>query len=173
MLEDTALERAELGRRLESQLVQGRSRVAVRREGVGLAARAIERHDALRLKVLPMRMTCDEGIELRHEARVASSGEIGIESRLQGRQATLLEWCGAGPGEGLAGEVGERRAAPEREGVVQLAGGDQPLEPLGVELALVDTHEIAGRACVDPVGAESAPERVDVHLEGVLDARGR
>ncbi len=173
MLEDTALEGAELGRRLEPELVQCRARVAVRGEGVGLAAGAIERHDALRLKVLPMRMTCDEGVELRDEARVASGGEIGIDSRLEGRQATLLEWCGAGPGEGLAREVGERRAAPERERVVQLAGGDQPLEPLGVELALVDADEISGRAGLDPVGAERAAERVDVHLERVLGACGR
>ena len=56
---------------------------------------------------------------------------------------------------------------------MQLAGGDQPLEPLGVELALVDTDEISGRAGLDPVGAEGAPKRVDVHLERVLGACGR
>ena len=84
MLEDPAFEGAQLGGRLEAELVECRARVAVRGEGVGLAARAVERDDALRLKVLPMRVRCDEGVELRRPgSRARPAARSSIDSRLE------------------------------------------------------------------------------------------
>ena len=112
------------------------------------------------LKVLSMRMTCDEGVELpRPGLAPRPAARSALDPRLERRQATLPS-SGAAPAlaNGSPAEVGERRAAPERECVVQLAPArDQALEPLGVELTLVDTDEISGRARLDPVGADGAP----------------
>src|SRR4029079_14641765 len=80
---------------------------------------------------------------------------------------------------------GEGWPAPERERLAEgrgCRGGlarralrptavEQPLEPLGVEFARLDVQAVAGPLGDDPFLAESLPEAVHLHLEGV--GRGR
>ena len=54
-----------------------------------------------------------------------------------------------------------------------LPRGDERFEPLEVQLARLDAHEVARRARDDPIGAECLPERVDVDLDRAGAARGR
>ena len=173
LLEDPALERPELGRRLEAELVERVSGLAVGGERVGLAARPVEREHPLRLQPLAVRMGGRERVELACERAVASRVEVGVDSRLQRGQARFLEPRHLRLGERLEGEVGERLATPERERAVRVALGNEALEAVDVELVGVDADEVAGRPGDDPVGADRPAKRVHVHLERARRARRR
>ncbi len=88
----------------------------------------------------------------------------------EGGEAGLLETGHLRLGERLEGDVGECRAAPQRECLAGLVLREQPLETEHVELGLLDAEEVAGRAGQDPVGPKRLAQRVDVHLQR---ARGR
>jgi hypothetical protein len=68
---------------------------------------------------LTQRVTADERLELGREVGVPPGREIGLDALLDGEQPQLLETLGIRPGEELVGDVGERRPAPERQGVPQ------------------------------------------------------
>ena len=102
--------------------------------------------------------------------------EVGGDARLERRQPTLLEPRRLGLGEGLVGNVGERRAPPERERLperVRLPRGGKPLEALDVELVRLDPDDVAGRPGEDPFGAQRLAERMHVHLQRAGGALGR
>ena len=89
----------------------------------------------------------------------------------RGAEAELLEARDLVLGEPLVGELGQRRATPERERSVQaleVAALDRTLEALAVELALLDAQQVAGRSGDEAV-AELLPEQGDV----VADDLGR
>ena len=171
LAEDALLERAELGRRLEPELVEGRPRVAVRGERVGLTAGAVEGEHLLRPEALTMRVLRDERLELGGDLGRDARLEIGVDPRLERGEPPLLEPRRLRLGERLECDVGERVPAPERERLDRLPVVHELLEALGVELAVLDAQEIPRRPRDDPVGAERAPQRVDVDLERVLCAR--
>ncbi len=173
MPEDLLLERPQLGRRLEAELVQGRARIPVRRQGVRLPTRAVEREHLLRAQTLAVRVGGHERFELRGEGGVAAGLELGPDARLVRRQPRLVEARHVGVRELLAGQIGERRPAPEPERRVVRPRVDELLEAVGVELAGLDPHEIPGRARHDPVGAERLAQRVDVHLQRRAGVGGR
>ena len=176
MLEDPALERAELRGGLQAQLVQSGTRIAVGGKRIGLAARPVEGEHALGLKALAVRVARDEHIKLADERRVVPALEVGLDTSLEGRQPAFLEACRLDLGEGLVGDVGQCRAAPEGEGFAKRAGlprGGEALEPLDVELVCLDTDVIAGRTGDDPVGAQDLAERMNVHLQRARGAPGR
>ena len=66
---------------------------------------------------------CDERLELGDELGVAPEREVGLDPLLERDGAELLEPRDLGLGERLVEEVGERRAAPERERLAQRALG--------------------------------------------------
>ena len=82
----------------------------------------------------------------------------------------------------LVGEVGEGRAAPERESLAQAPArsrrlgsarlGDEPLEAVQVETVRLDDELVARRARDDHVAAERLAELGDVRLQD-LRRRGR
>ena len=119
MLEDPALERAEIRRRLEPELVERRARVAVGVERVCLAAGAVQGEDQLAAEPLTMRVCGDERLELADEggvpARPRDPGR-SVASRAASRASSSR--AAAAPREGLVREVRERRPAPERERLV-------------------------------------------------------
>ena len=89
VLEDPALEGAELRRRLEPELVERRARVAVGVERVGLPAGAVEGEHQLAAEPLTMRMCGDERLELAGERRRAARVEIQVDPSPRGRRAAL------------------------------------------------------------------------------------
>ncbi len=70
MLQHAPLERAELGRGLEAELVEGVACLPVGGQGVGLLAGAVEGEHALRLQPLAVGMRGDERSELADERSV-------------------------------------------------------------------------------------------------------
>ena len=63
-----------------------------------------------------MRVTGDELLQLGHELLVAAEREVGVDSILERREAEGAEVRGRSAGR-LGRQVGERRPAPEREGI--------------------------------------------------------
>ena len=74
-------------------------------------------------QALPQRVLGHEALELRHELDVASQREVRLDPSLDGDEPKLLEAHDRRLGEGLVGEVVERRPAPELERLVQLLRG--------------------------------------------------
>lgn len=140
----------------------------------------------LRLATLPVRG--DELLQLADDVRVPAEGEIGLDPPLERGQAQLLEPGDRRLRERLVGEVGERWAAPEGEGLAQhvgrrigISGGERPLarfdellEPIQIEPARLDAEQVAAsvgdEVCVRPAIVEYAAELQDVVLN---DLRGR
>jgi hypothetical protein len=88
---------------------------------------------------------------------VASEPEVRLDTQLGRRQPQVLEAGDRGLGKGRVCEVGQRRAAPQRQGLAQvlgcglgvvagertLAGLREPFEPLQVELLGRQIHGVA------------------------------
>ena len=148
MAEDVALERLQLGRRVEAQLVgQHPPGVPVRGERVGLAPAAVERQHQLRAQRLAQRMLPDQRLQLGHQLGMTAEGEVGLDALTQARQAQLLEALSLAGGEWLVAHVLQRRAPPEPERV-----GQQPAR-VGV---------VAARERVAPLGGHALePARVN------------
>ena len=128
LAEDALLERAELRGRLEPELVEGGSSVAVRGERVGLTAGAVEGEHLLRPETLTMRVLRDERLDLRRHDVVPPGVEIRFDSGLERGEARVLEASGLGVCERFVCDVGQRGAAPERQCVPRTARGDEPVE---------------------------------------------
>ena len=159
LAEDALLERAQLGRRLEPELVEGGASVAVRGERVGLTAGAVEGEHLLRPESLTVRVLCDERLDLRRDDVVPPGVEIRFDSGLERGESRVLEASGLGLRERFVGDVGQRGAAPERQCVPRTARGDEPVELLDVELALGRHAAGTPGARVTIRSAPSAPRR--------------
>ena len=115
----------------------------------------------------------DERLELGDHLRVPAELELGVDPPLERLQAELVE-VHSRRGDGLAGKVGERRSAPQRERVAQervglaRVGGarlvDELAETVEVELVRLDAQQVSRRPGHYPV-AELAPQSHDVVLE--------
>jgi len=118
---------------------------------------------------------------------VPAESEIGIDPFLECRQAKLLEPRDLGLREWLPGKVGERCAAPEREGGAEsvrsarcvpgseraspfLAQADELEHVDGVRL---DDQSITGRCRLEGAFRHQLPELRDVNLEGIARRVGR
>ena len=127
--------------------------VGVRRERVGLPPGAVEREDELAPQPLAEWVRPHELFELRHELRLASEGELGVDPVLDDAQAKLLEPCDLRLGERLVRELRQGRAAPEGERRTEAIGGrggvavGEPPPPLLDECGeLVDVAGTGGDA---------------------------
>ena len=142
-----------------------RLRLSGRRgRGRASAGRATARDAGVRQRASPAR---------RRRASCAPASSSDGDPGLDRREPHFVETRRVGAHERLVGDVGERRAAPERERLREAAVGDELLEAGGVQLAGLDPQQVAGGARDDPVGSEGLAEGVDVHLERAADACGR
>jgi hypothetical protein len=176
---------------LDAELVDERGAgVPVALERFGLAARAVQREHQLRAEPLVQRVVGDETLQLADELGVAAEGEVGVDAGLERREPQLVQARDLGLQRLLGRQVGERRAAPQRErgaqergGVLDAAGrrgragvGDALLEALEVELARGDAQEVAGAARLEDAargGLEQLAQRDDVHLQRLERTVGR
>ncbi len=145
-----------------------------------LAPGAVERECVLPLQRVPVGVPGDLRLQLGQELVVATAGEIGLQPQLERDQPLLAEVAGLGR-DRFAGEVGERVVLPQVESRSQVgsaaggvtrreltaAAGQQALEPVEVELVVLDDQPIPGRHGLDAVGAERAAQAMDVDLQGV------
>src|SRR4249919_2251369 len=126
-------------------------------------------------------MLGDERLQLRDELTVSSQLEVGIDAGLEHREPSLLE-----PGDlrlrpRLEAEIGERRAANERERLAQPLGcllrrsprgrADELVEVIDVELARRNGELVAATPRDQPAVAERSAEPRDVDLDA-FDRRG-
>ncbi len=98
VLQDPALECSQLRRRLETQLVQGGTGVAVGGKRVGLAAGAVQGEHPLCLEPLAVRVARRRARRAHRRASRGARVEVGVDTRLERRPA------------------GSPRAAPPRPG---------------------------------------------------------
>jgi hypothetical protein len=130
-------------------------------------------------EALPVRLLCDQALQLGDERVVASQSEPGIVEELVRPQPSFLQLRRFRLVDRLSREVGERFARPEIERALQILGCigrssrsersrrrfDEALEPSEVELLGLELQPVAGPMPLDALGAEHLAEPVHVHLE--------
>ena len=142
--EDHRFQPAQLRPRLEAELVdQEPPSLAHRLERVGLPARAVEREHQPPAQALPQRVLGHQGAQLADQIAGLAVFEIGGQSFLGRFQAQLLEPLDLGLREVVEPVVGERRSAPQRERLDELAAAHQRLEAVGVERRALDLQRVA------------------------------
>ena len=112
-------------------------------------------------------------LELAHERGVPPEDEVGVNPFLERREAKLFESFDGRSGELVVRKVGERRPAPQLEGLSEQGGGGcgvvaragapglrrQALEAGQVEVLVAHSEDVPGRPGLDRVGrSERAPE---------------
>ena len=98
-------------------------RVAVCGKRVGRATALVEGEHQLRAEQLPVRVHCDERLELPYDVAVAAGGEIGIQPLLERTQTQLVERRRLRLRGRVELAVHERLASPERKRLVQPGRG--------------------------------------------------
>ena len=106
---------------------------------------------------LAQRVARNERLELAHKFRVSCARQVCCDALGQSAEPHLLETRAFATGEGLAFELGQGRASPERERVAQKGGaqirvagrellpsvGHESLEPFEIELPLLGLDRVA------------------------------
>ena len=169
--EDPRLELAQLGPRLDPELVHERGpQLAECAQRVGLAPGTVERQEPLMPEPLAQRVVRGQRLELRDRLLVSAAGQQRIHLRLERAEAFLLQPRLLRAGELHAVDVGQRRPAPQRQRLVEDPNGSfripasqrvtsiggELLESQSVELAGRDAQYIPGRASLQAV---SLPNR--------------
>ena len=189
--EHRAFEVAQLRPGVGAQLVgQDPTPLAEDGERVTRPPAAVQRANEQCPEVLVQRRSGDEVAQLPHERGMPTQRQVRLHPGADGRQPRLLECLQVGQEPGLTDEVGQRRPAPQAEGLVQ--GGDGGLgstlaqrrrpgihelpEPEQVQLVGGDGHEVAGVPSEDgpwrAAPVQRAAQAGDVHLQRVADALG-
>ena len=187
--QDRRLKLPQLRTRVDADLVRELAvRVVIGVEGLRLPAGSVQREHEQTRQPLAGGMLGDQPPQVGDELRVPARGERGLHPDLDRRQPLLLEPLDVALREPLEGEVGERRSTPQRERLAQdgrrvvravvaqraAAVVDQPLEPLGVELARLDVEAVAGgRGRHDVPVAERLAQARDMDLDRPHRARRR
>ena len=114
-------------------------------------------------------------LELPDRLDVLPERVLGVDARLQRRQAHLLQACDLALRERLVLQVGERRPPPQRQRLAQHPRRrrrrgrarllDERFEALQVQLPRLDVKHVTRCPGHDDVGAERAAEMRDVHLQ--------
>ena len=173
MPEDGPLEARQRRAGLEPELRDERlAGVAIDGERLGLPAAPVEGQHELAARALAERLLRDQPLELGDQRAVPAEREVRLDALLESGDPQLLELRDVQLQGRLVRDVGERGAAPQPQRLAQLlrralreAGGerpaavlDEPLEPLGVELAGADPEQVAGGAGHERAGrARSRP----------------
>ncbi len=157
--QDPPFELAELGAGLQPQLgIQVRPALPVAGKCVRLPSRSVESGHQLSAQPLPEGMAHQQPFEIRDQLLVLSKPQPGFEASLLALEPELFEPERLVTREELVAEPGEDLPAPQIEGpceegarkpVVPVgecapAVCEQVLEPLGVDLALLDDEPVAG-----------------------------
>jgi hypothetical protein len=151
------------------------------------AAGPVERQHQLRVQALAGRVLGHQALELGDEFAGAAGLELRLEPELDRRQALLFELEHELADAGLAVEVGERAAAPERERLPQPLGraacvlarqrlsgvGHELAEACEVDLLGAGAEQVGARAGLDPIRPQRPPQPGDVHLHRVPRGDGR
>ena len=156
LAQDPRLEVAQLGPGLDPELVdEGGAQLAVCAQRVGLAPSAVQRQQALGPEPLTQRVPGGQRLEFCDRLPVASAHELRVHPRLEDAKALLLQPCLLRRGERKIAEVGQRRASPQSQRLVQEPDGGgrvpcgQRFTPAGRELLEPQHVQLAGRDSQD------------------------
>nr|BFF03905.1 hypothetical protein GCM10020241_55800 [Streptoalloteichus tenebrarius] len=148
----------QVGARVDPQLVgQPVPQVAVAVQRLALPARPVQGHELRRAQALAQRVLRDQVGQLADQYAVVAQREPRLGLLLQRDQPQLLQPPDHRGEQRAVGEVGERRAPPQRERLGQQVGprprvlarprlGRQGREPLRVHGLGVDAQQVAGRS---------------------------
>ena len=121
--QDGPLEPLELRPGLQPELAREQpAAVPVDLQRVALPAAAVEREHRLAAQALAQRIRSDERVELSDELAVATELQQRFDPVLRRREPEIVETADVVTREVLEGELGERRASPERERLVEQPG---------------------------------------------------
>ena len=136
LAQDRLVQRAQLRSGLDADLLDERApRPPVGLERFGLAPDRYSASISCPCNRSLQRMLGDERLELADQLAVRAGGEVGVDRPLERGQPQLLQPPDLGRGERLVRDVGQRRAAPQRQRLARGALCHQPLEPARVDLA--------------------------------------
>ncbi|MBA3261287.1 MAG: hypothetical protein H0T69_02190 [Thermoleophilaceae bacterium] len=125
LAQDCLLQLSQLAAWLDPELFgQNPTSVLVDLERIGLAPGAVEREHELFPEALAQRVAAHELLELPDQVRMAAELEVGGDPILECRAAKLFQPADLGLRERLVAEIGERRAAPQRESTCELVRGE-------------------------------------------------
>ena len=97
-------------------LAQVVARALERAERLRLSAAPVQRAHELRGEALVERVVGGQRVQFRDHRLVCAQPQIGLDAQLQGGQPECLQAAGLGLHELLEGDVGQRRATPQRQG---------------------------------------------------------
>ena len=120
LCQDGALESLELRPGLEPELPGEQApAVTVGLERLALSTAAVEGQHRLPAQALPQRVRGDEGVELPADLAVTAEAEQRLEPVLRRREPHVIEAADLIACEVLECELGQRRATPDRERLVE------------------------------------------------------
>jgi hypothetical protein len=159
LAEDRRLQLAQLRARLHADLVEQLAvRLAVGLQRLRLPAAPIQREHQMLHELLARRMLGHQVLQLADDVALAPGRQVGLQPRLQRRQALLLQPRDLGRRERLRREIGKRRPAPQPQRLAQHLGRlrrlavRQRLPPAANELLEARRVELFGLH-VEPVAA--------------------
>jgi hypothetical protein len=112
-------------------------------------------------------------LELADELAVDACSEVALDPLLEGREPELFEPTDLVLGPGLVGEVRKRVAPPELERFAQLALAAKTFEGRDVQIALIDTDEVARPLPEQTICPENPPQPRNEDVEVVGRSRRR
>jgi hypothetical protein len=189
--QNQALELPQLGARRQSELVaQEPARLPVGGERIGLAAGAVQREHQLSSQPLLQRRGGDQPLQLHDDLGSTAERKLRVDPLHIRRQTQLLQAPDLGVQLVDPRKAGERRAAPQVEGLAQPRRGgrrvgmreqraallDQPLEHHRVELLGLELEHVSAAARSEHLGrvvAEGPTQTGHRHMDGVRRARAR
>ena len=122
--EDRALEVPQTLGGLDPQIIdQLPARVLVGLQRVRLPVAPIQSKHEVRTEPLAIGVLADQRLELHNHVGMAAERELRLDQLLERRDPQVVETGDLAPGERLADEVAERRAAPQRERALERRDG--------------------------------------------------
>ena len=172
LLQHPALQLLQLLRRIDPQLVREQLlRLAERIQGFRLTPGPVASQHQVRPEALAKRVLADQPFEVGEHLRVLADTQARADQVLDRRHAQLLEPSDLTVQRGRVGQIAERRAGPEDEGLVERARGlagigreqtarppQELLEAEHVELVGLGVDHVAGAPALDPVRAQRGAE---------------
>jgi hypothetical protein len=193
--EDRLLQALQPQARLDAELVhQDAAGGPIGGQRVRLPARAVQREHELAVQVLAQRVGAHQRVQLADQLQVPAEDELRLDAHLQRGDTFLVDADQLRPGGPGGHDVGQHRAAPQRQRLVQqpqrrgrlaaeraaaLLG--EPAEAVQVELVRVELQQVPGVAgdqhagrVGDPVaGLDRPAQRGDVVLQRLPHGGGR
>ena len=131
-------------------------------ERLGLAPAAVQRQQPLRVNALAQRVIGQQRLDLADDLLVAARGQVRVDRQFGRGQAQLVQPADLRARERLLGDVGQRLAAEQRQGLARGVArraarrlADQPLEAQRVDQLAVDLQLVAAPAR-DDLGVAAA-----------------